>query len=234
MRTEGKLFVYRDPKRSIVPGRITRNTLAHASPSVSRLPASPAPDRLTGTIGTQDSRKMDVVGFLDTSAGRVYSAVHTEMYFNNQQSVRVTAWSSPPSTARTRCWLAFDSRVAQGSVRVLGGTVLESDASRVQYPFAWDSAWPGRSSITGEGSFADSLACHVVADQIRFQVTDQWRGATRFSRTARSLRRAPLALVPYNAGETTLTGIGIASATTRSSIRVAAATRPHAGPWQAH
>lgn len=180
VRTEGKLFVYRDPKRSIVPGRITRNTLVHATPTVSRTFSFPAPDGLTGTIGTQDSRKMEVVGFLDTSAGRVFSAVYAETYFNNQQSVGVDGLTFPGYRGYSLL-LGLDSNVVQASARLLGGVVLERNVTRVNYPLRLGYILTGAMvDPLGEGYVTKPDNGRVVADQTRLQITDQWLGTTHF------------------------------------------------------
>lgn len=179
VRAEGKLFVYRDAKRSVVSGAITRNTLAHATPAVTRS-FTPAADALSGTVGTQDSRKMEVVGYVDTSAGRVYSAVYTETYFNNQQSVLVDGLVFPAFRSYVTL-VNLDSRVVQASASLRAGTVIERNVTRVQYPLRLAFGMAG--SILdplGEGYVAFPARATAIADQTRLQITDQWRGPTRY------------------------------------------------------
>lgn len=178
-RVEAKLLVYRDPKLTFVPGDITRNTLTHATPVVTRA-LSATGDVLTGTVGTQASRKMEVVGYVDTSGGRVYSAVVTEAYFNNQQTLRVEGLVFPNYRVYATI-LGLDSRVVQGNARVRGGVVIERDVTNVQYPLRL--AYGMRGVIRdpyGEGYFAFPFNAVAVVDQTRLHVGDQWRGATHY------------------------------------------------------
>jgi hypothetical protein len=179
-RTEAKLFVYRDPRRGVVSGGITRNTLTHASPTVLNTFSFPAPDGLTGTIGTQDARKMEVVGFVDTSAGRVYSAVYTETYFSNRQSVGVDGLVFPGYRGYSLL-VGLDTRVVQASARLSGTTVLERNVTRVHYPLSLGFGMAGElKDYLGEGYVTVPGRVRIVADQTRLQTTDQWVGPTRF------------------------------------------------------
>ena len=183
--SEGKLLVYLDPKRTVVPGAIVFNTLAHARPRVS--PAfRVGGDVLDGTVGTTDSRKTDVVGYLETSSGRVYSAVHTESAFNDQQSIHVDGLVFP-SYRRYSALLALESRVLQSSVRMRGDTVLESDVSNVQYPLRLAYGMSGFLEDTyDKGDFLEvPLTATFIADQSRQAITDHWRGATHYTTALR-------------------------------------------------
>lgn len=184
MRTEGKLFVYRDPKLSVVTGGITRNTLAHARPTVTPVFTS-APDTVSGTIDTYASHKSDVAGYVITSAGRVNSAVHTEATFHEQQSIRVDGLGTF-GARRYATLIALDSNVLQGSARMLGATVIERDATVVQSPLRLAFGLSGFLLDNGDGGF-DELPSHgtTVADQTRLLFTDQWRGPTHYTTALR-------------------------------------------------
>lgn len=186
-RTEAKLFVFLDPRLSVVTGALTRNTLSHARPAVTSTLAGTA-DAVSGTVDTQASRKMDVEGFVNTSAGRVHSAVHTEVDFQQQSSINVDEIIVLGEHRKRYAILAgLESRVLQSSARVLGGSVLERDATVVHYPLRLAYGMTGvLEDISGDGDLvALPRFAQVVVDQTRSQVTEQWRGAAHYQTALR-------------------------------------------------
>lgn len=184
MQTEGKLFVYLDPKLPVVSGALVRDTLTHARPAV--VPVfTEVSNTLTGTVDTRATSKSDVVGYVDTSAGRIYSAVHTEADFHEQQSIRVDGLLYP-LYKRYATLVGLDSSVVQGSARTLEGTVIEREATLVQYPLRLAYGMELELDDNDAGGlieFPDSAA--FVADQTRLQVRDQWRGPRHYQTALR-------------------------------------------------
>jgi hypothetical protein len=181
-----KMFIYTDPKRAIVPGRITSNTMAPALANASvSAEFTRTGDVLRGTVRTRIDRNWAVEGYLDTSAGRVTTRVQGRNRFDNYQVVLVDGDTYPDFRGYAQN-LALDSRADQISVRAVVGTILSVDARSVQQPLQLFYAMTGHMDPSGEGGFFTAYhKAWVAADQVRDIRAEHWRGTTRYTSALR-------------------------------------------------
>jgi hypothetical protein len=129
---DGKLFAYLDPGKTIVTGAVTMNTVSPAMPTVTSA-FSPDADRLLGEVDTRVVRDTHLHGYVDTSAGRIYSTVHQHTRFRNTQEVFVDGVTYPDHRGYAQ-HVELHSRVGQTSRRTLGAATLGLDQVVVRYP----------------------------------------------------------------------------------------------------
>jgi hypothetical protein len=97
----GHVLLYLDPGSAVVPGAVTRNTLAEqtAAPVVTNTLVQTSDDppgrdtvyRLTGQVDTRSTRAFRIDGYVDTSRGRITSTVIQRNHFVNTQTYDVTS-----------------------------------------------------------------------------------------------------------------------------------------------
>lgn len=172
---EGKLLLYLDRGRAVVPGAVTRNTLAPlpATPSVSNTLARTG-DIVQGTVTTRLQREFVIQGYVDTSRGRIYSTVAQTSRFANRQDLRVDGLTYP-AWHGYRQNIALQSTVGRVSRRVLGGTLLSEERLGVSYPLllAYDAT--GEVFETDEGDRSSVLGARAAVQQGRHVDDRQYR-----------------------------------------------------------
>ena len=122
------------------------------------------PDGLTGTIGTQDSRKMDVVGYVDTSGGRIYSA--GELHEMGLVDLLADAVLAPEHAARgpqrgqpvPKCIEALRSAIATGALSA-GARLPSARTLSAQLGVARGADEAEDGGLPGRGSTLISRAC---------------------------------------------------------------------------
>jgi hypothetical protein len=177
---DGKLFAYLDPGKAIVTGAVTRNTLSSAIPTVTSA-FSPDADRLLGEVDTRFVRDTHLHGYVDTSAGRIFSTVHQHTRFRNTQDVFVDGVTYPNHRGYAQ-HVDLHSRVGQTSRRTLGAVTLGLDQVVVRYPLKLGFGAKGRMEDNGEGGFvADIEVATAAVDQLRNQRAYQRRGAVQYA-----------------------------------------------------
>lgn len=176
---DGKLFAYLDTGKAIVTGAVTKNTLASAVPAVTSA-FSPDADRLLGEVDTRVVRDTHLHGYVDTSAGRIFSTVHQHTRFRNTQEVFVDGVAYPNHRGYAQ-HVDLHSRVGQTSRRTLGGVTLGLDQIVVRYPLKLGFAAMGRMMDTGEGAFAAIDVAAASVDQLRSQKAYLRRGAVHYA-----------------------------------------------------
>lgn len=177
--TDGKLFVYLDPGKSVVTGAVTMNSIASATPTVAST-FTPDGDRLRGQVDTRVVRDTHLHGYVDTSAGRIYSTVHQHTRFRNLQDVLVDGLTYPNHRGYAQ-HVDLHSRVGQTSRRTRAGVTLSLDQVVVRSPLLLGYAAVGRMDDSGEGFTASIEAAAAAVDQLRNQKTDQTRGAVHYT-----------------------------------------------------
>jgi hypothetical protein len=177
---DGKLFAYLDPGKTIVTGAVTMNTVSPAMPTVTSA-FSPDADRLLGEVDTRVVRDTHLHGYVDTSAGRIYSTVHQHTRFRNTQEVFVDGVTYPDHRGYAQ-HVELHSRVGQTSRRTLGAATLGLDQVVVRYPLKLGFGATGRMEDNGEGGFFAAIdAAAAAVDQLRNQKAYQRRGAVTYA-----------------------------------------------------
>jgi hypothetical protein len=187
----GQLILYTDHARAIVPGAVTGNTLGPASPAETNTLAQTnftctwdstrLCHRLTGTVTTRARRDFRIDGYVDTSRGRIRSAVIQSNRFTNAVTWDVTG----PDTFFDEYDGSFQqgvrlaSNVDRTSYRTLGSTLLSTDKIATSYPLIIDWFQDGRWITDGEQS-------GIRANNIRLDVHQ-----ARSIRTAQTHRGTP-------------------------------------------
>ena len=181
---DGKLLAWVDFDTAIVRGGVTRNTLVPLNVYPTAW-CSRDVDKVTCQTNTVVKRDYRIEGFVDTSAGRIYSRIDTHSDFKNVQHQFVDGIFYPNYRGYKQ-FLDLQSRVHTTSQRVLAGTTLGIDEVSVRYPLRLDFASAGRMVDNGEGGYvADFDSFGVRVDQAREQKTDQQRGAVNYTSTLR-------------------------------------------------
>jgi hypothetical protein len=183
----GTLLFDLDEGRAIVPGAVTRNTLAAqpAAPEetvalneesviVGELDAR----HLTGSVTTRSNREYRIEGYVDTSRGRISSFVYSNNRFLNTITYDVT---SSPTTPLFDFYFAdfgqkvrLSSTVDRVSRRTLGGTLLSEDKLYSTYPLVLDY----RNSGDQLGGGPVPIRFDFLVHQARGQRTNQYRRGT--------------------------------------------------------
>lgn len=181
-QVDGKLLAWVDPDRAIVTGAVTRNTYA-PPPTVGPTGGFCAQDIDTVTCNIENvvKQRYTIDGYVNTSAGRVYSTVDTRYDFKNVQRIFADGIFHPNHRGYKQA-LDMDSRVHTTSERRLGGVTLARDVVDVRYPLKLVYVSAGRMVDNGEGGYIaqiDSIAAQV--DQAREQKIDLRRGAERYT-----------------------------------------------------
>jgi Peptide N-acetyl-beta-D-glucosaminyl asparaginase amidase A len=83
--TAASLLLYLDPKSAEVSGRVVENTLSSPSPKVTE--NLHGTSTVTGTIGVAERRGYRIAGFIDTSHGRINTAVSQTQNFSSNQTI---------------------------------------------------------------------------------------------------------------------------------------------------
>jgi hypothetical protein len=83
--TAASLLLYLDPNSSEVSGRVVENTLSNPSPKVAE--NLQGTSTVTGTIGVTEGRRYTIAGYIDTSRGRINTAVSQEQKFSSNQTI---------------------------------------------------------------------------------------------------------------------------------------------------
>ncbi len=80
------LFAYRDPGTKRITGAVTRNTLvANPAATVTENLTGASPS-IVGTIAVASSRAYEISGYVNTSRGRVYTTLDSQLKFTNMQT----------------------------------------------------------------------------------------------------------------------------------------------------
>jgi hypothetical protein len=149
-RIGGALLAETDPRRAIVTGAVTRNTLAPASVSTVQLPPRPGTE-VTAETQTKATRTARVEGYAVTSRGRIRTRVEytlastlTETTMRQRAIKRLdldqsaTTVTSPPSARPSmtrlddREELTVDIHVAPSKYGVANGTEITQSADRTR------------------------------------------------------------------------------------------------------
>jgi hypothetical protein len=83
--TAASLLLYLDPNSSEVSGRVVENTLSSPSPKVRE--NLQGTSTVTGMIGVAQRRRYTIAGYIDTSHGRINTAVSQEQNFSSNQTI---------------------------------------------------------------------------------------------------------------------------------------------------
>jgi len=84
------LLLYLDPGSTKVTGAVTQNTLAGPSPVVKEN-LNVQPTTITGTVDVTSARSFAIVGYVNTSHGKVTTNISQSVNFSSDQSFDITA-----------------------------------------------------------------------------------------------------------------------------------------------
>lgn len=85
------LLLYQDHHSQQVTGAVTANTIGVPNPSITENLQADSSGDVSGSVTTASTRQFTVAGFVNTSHGRVDTAVHQTVSFNNLQSFTINA-----------------------------------------------------------------------------------------------------------------------------------------------
>jgi hypothetical protein len=116
----GALLVYLDHGSSQVTGGIIRNgTSLQPAPSLMENVTTNAQGVATGTIDVRSTHAVNIDGYVQTSAGRVETAVHQTIAFDNKQTIDAKTDGS-----------LFDQKIAQDTKITSQTTTLQSGSGQ--------------------------------------------------------------------------------------------------------
>jgi len=185
----GHLLLYVDKARAIVPGAVTRNTLAESTPTVtdtlvqtSDMVGSFLNHHLTGQVVTRSVRSFRIDGYVDTSRGRIASTVIQRNYFLNTNIYDVTSFDEVAPfedyDADFGQKVRLTSSVDRTSRRTLGTTLLSEDKLYSTFPLVLDYRHAGGNRSDGEFAGAGTDFFSVLVHQARVLRTSQFRRGT--------------------------------------------------------
>lgn len=108
------LRIWQDPKRAVVTGAVTRNTLAGDAHQRDRIQAEGAGRTRVTTTARRDFR---IAGYVDTSRGRVATAVHQRMDFTSDQRFTMDAKRRYRQWTRQVTHTRVDTRIDHAGVQ---------------------------------------------------------------------------------------------------------------------
>lgn len=178
----GKMFIYRDPKRAIVPGKLTAYVMAPAIASPTGAQSfTRTGDVLQGTVVTHNDRTWMTEGNVDTSEGLITTRVLGRNRFDNWQALYVDGDTYPNYRGYAQ-YTVLDSWADQVSVRMSGASIIALDARSLHQPLQLFYALTGHMEPTDEGGYWGAyLQGAVLADQTRDIRAEHWRGATHYT-----------------------------------------------------
>ncbi|UHQ18581.1 hypothetical protein LVB87_10240 [Lysobacter sp. KIS68-7] len=189
----GQLILYTDHGRAVVPGAVTANSLAAASPTETNSLSqtnqgcawamSVLCHHLTGTVTTRARRDFRIDGYVDTSSGRIRSSVIQSNRFTNAVTWDVTG----PDVQSDGTFTSFlqrvrlSSNVDRTSYRTLGSTLLSEDKIATSYPLTIDYFQDGQWRSGDEYAGISSEHIDMDVHQARSIRTSQLhRGTPRY------------------------------------------------------
>src|SRR5262249_41874843 len=86
------LLLFLDHQATAVHGDIIVDTLAAApSPTVTSTITTAADGTISGPVNVEATRRFHIIGFVETSHGRMQTEIHTDIQFANRQRFDITA-----------------------------------------------------------------------------------------------------------------------------------------------
>jgi hypothetical protein len=186
----GNLTLYLDKGRAVVPGAVTRNTLAAqpAAPAVTNglvqtIDSSDGPTfyHVTGQVSTRSTRAFRIEGYVDTSRGRITSTVIQSNRFANTLTYDVRSMMPDPFGDYDADFLQkvrLSSTVDRTSRRMLGTTLLSEDKLYSSYPLILDFHHAGENRSDDEFGYTHTNVFSVRIHQARGLRTSQYRRGT--------------------------------------------------------
>jgi hypothetical protein len=166
----------------MVSGGVTFNTLAGAQAAPTFASAFTDRDQaLCGKITTRQSRQFEIRGFVNSSLGRVDSAVKQSSAFENVQSFDIRGPIEPGPTAVDKLYqqtLSLRSTTTRASRWAIGGTLLGADVEHVSYPLAYRYHM-ATNAREADGWYIALRNGTVTATQGRVESADHYRPGRR-------------------------------------------------------
>jgi len=115
--TTAALLVYTDPHAGRVRGQVTVDTLTAApTPTVTPSITTAADGTISGPVTVASNRTFRIIGYVDTSHGRVTTEIHGEVRFANRQDFHITDAEYRQKIAQTTTVLARTRTTAPGRI----------------------------------------------------------------------------------------------------------------------
>jgi hypothetical protein len=140
--TAASLLLYLDPDSSEVSGRVVENTLTSPSPKVAE--NLQGTSTVTGTIGVTEGRRYTIAGYIDTSRGRINTAVSQEQKFSSNQTIDFDTVNSTVLDQKTTLHNSVNSLTTTYS---RDGSLVT--ANSFSFPITVDFVFPVSSSPFG-------------------------------------------------------------------------------------
>jgi hypothetical protein len=143
------LLLYLDHGAAQVTGAVTTNTLAAAPhPTVQENLATAADGSVTGTVTTKSDRAFAIAGYVNTSHGRVETAILQTVSFSNRQQFNITDTQYVQDITQGTKLLSATTTRQGGSVTVTG--------QQLSYPLTLDFSFVANA----DGSAAQTTTVH--------------------------------------------------------------------------
>jgi hypothetical protein len=143
------LLLYLDHGAAQVTGAVTTDTLAAAPhPTVQENLATAADGSVTGTVTTKSDRAFAIAGYVNTSHGRVETAVLQTVSFSNRQQFNITDTQYVQDITQGTKLLSATTTRQGGSVTVTG--------QQLSYPLTLDFSFV----VNADGSAAQTTTIH--------------------------------------------------------------------------
>jgi hypothetical protein len=126
--TDAVLLLFEDHGGKNVTGEVTLNTLTAPNPTVVNTVSINSSGIGSGTVTTTNSHNFTIVGFVDTSHGRVVSTVDEAVNFNNVTNIALTASNQEIQNE-------VQSSTVDAKTTTEQGLLFTTKETHVSYPF---------------------------------------------------------------------------------------------------
>lgn len=191
------LLVYTDHNATQVTGAVLGNTLAAApSPTVKENLTTGPSGNIAGVVAVSSVRSYAISGYVDTSHGRVTTAISTKQEFTNSQTFTITAGDYIQDVTQ--------STVVDTTTTVTAGSGTTTTRNELSYPFTLKYAFVTAASGAGKQTTQSDQQYLIATSSSGVQSTPSWSKLSSQVTAADTLQ--------FNAGGNLTGEIGQASA----------------------
>jgi hypothetical protein len=185
------LLVFTDPDSRKVVGKVVSNTLTKAPTPVvtEKITGNSTGTLYTGTISVTATRSFEIVGYVETSHGRVETTVRQKLAFSNDQTFDVNPTAYAPDIQNVRQQTTVDSET-----KTLHGWREETLHQHFDYPLTLDYSFVqnadgtyaqtttvDQQDLVREASGTDGFEVHVENSSNEVHATDTLRYDANFN-----------------------------------------------------